>query len=69
MPRTNTPYFIESSVKQDLEEVNNICNRIGNMKLEGNFSFNPKINNKLMKERRLEGRLNEDSEGEKVAKN
>ncbi len=56
-------------MKQDLEEVNNICNRIGNMKLEGNFSFNPKINNKLMKERRLEGRLNEDSEGEKVAKN
>jgi hypothetical protein len=56
---------MESSVKQDLEEVNNICNRIGNMKLEGNFSFNPKMNNKVIKERRLD----EDSEGEKVAKN
>ena len=65
----NTPYFMEGSVKEDLEEVNNICNRIENMKLEGNFSFNPKINNKGMKERRLEGKLNEDSESPKIAKN
>lgn len=56
-------------MKVDLEEVNSICNRIENMKLEGNFSFNPKLNNKGMKERRLEGKLNEDSESPKIAKN
>lgn len=40
----NTPQFNDDFFKKDIEEVNNICNRIGNMKLEGNFSFNPKMN-------------------------